>query len=356
MSILDSSLYSADLKKCINEVSFFSKDLHGKTVLITGCNGLICSALVDLLIFMNDECGLDLKILLAARNIDATRKRFLLSKYNFASPVLYDATKHFDTDEKVDFIIHGASNAFPKAIGEQPVETLQANLFGTEELIKLAKKNRARLLYISSSEVYGFLNGQVNPIKENQYGFIDILNPRSSYSVGKRAAESLCASYRAEYGIDFVVVRPGHIYGPTASMKDNRVSSQFMFDAAFGKNLVLKSRGEQVRSYCYCLDCAMAILTVLLRGNSGEAYNISNPSSICSIKEMASFFAKSAGVEVLFDLPTEAERLNFNPMLNSSLDSSRLESLGFKSLFSLEEAFFHSVNIIKEIYKKNKEY
>lgn len=353
MNILDSFLYLADLKKSATFVSSLSKSLYGKTFLVTGCNGLICSALVDLLISMNAVYDLNLKILLATRNINVTKNRFMLSKYSFAIPVLYDATKQFDIDEKVDFIIHGASNAFPRAIGEHPVETLQANLFGTEELIKLAKKNGARFLYISSSEVYGFLDGQKAPIKENQYGFIDILNPRSSYSVGKRAAESLCASYRAEYGIDFVVARPGHIYGPTASMNDNRVSSQFMFDAAFGRNLVLKSKGDQVRSYCYCLDCAMAILTILLLGKSGEAYNISNSSSICSIREMAHFFAKAANVEVIFDLPTEAERLNFNPMLNSSLDSSRLESLGFKPLFSVEEGFFHSISIIKEVYESN---
>lgn len=350
MNVLDSSLYLDDLKKCTDSLISFSKDLYGKTFLITGCNGLICSPVVDLLVSMNVECNLHIKVLLATRNIAATKNRFMLSKYGFVIPVCYDATKHFDIDEKVDFIIHGASNAFPKAIGEQPVETLQANLFGTEELIKLAKKNNARFLYISSSEVYGFLDGQMEPIKENQYGFVDILNPRSSYSIGKRAAESLCASYRAEYDSDFVVVRPGHIYGPTASVNDNRVSSQFMFDSASGKNLVLKSKGEQIRSYCYCLDCARAILTVMLIGKSGEAYNISNSSSICSIKEMASFFAKAANVEVVYDLPTESERLNFNPMLNSSLDSSRLESLGFSPLFSIEDGFFHSVNITKEIY------
>ena len=352
MNLLECTTYKIDIDSISQKINFCD-ELKNKTFFITGCNGLICSALVDLLIIVNEKRNLDLRIFLASRNIEKTIDRFSVNEKSFLIPFEYDATSEFSVSEKIDYFIHGASNATPEKFGKYPVETLNANVFGIEQILKNAMKSKSRVLYISSSEVYGFLDGQMAPIKENQYGFIDILNPRSSYSVGKRAAESLCASYRAEYGIDFVVARPGHIYGPTASMNDNRVSSQFMFDAAFGRNLVLKSKGDQVRSYCYCLDCAMALLTILLLGKSGEAYNISNSSSICSIREMAHFFAKAANVEVIFDLPTEAERLNFNPMLNSSLDSSRLESIGFKPLFSVEEGFFHSISIIKEVYESN---
>ena len=111
----------------------------------------------------------------------------------------------------------------------------------------------------------------------------------------------------------------------------------------------MKSDGEQIRSYCYCLDCASAIVTALFMGESGEAYNISNRDSICTIKEMAECFSKAGGVDLHFDLPSEKERRAFNPMINSSLNSKKLESLGWKAVFSKEEGFMHSVNIIREI-------
>ena len=175
-----------------------------------------------------------------------------------------------------------------------------------------------------------------------------MLNPRNSYSIGKRAAETLCVSYADEYGVEAVIVRPGHIYGPTASPTDNRVASAWSYAAARGEDIVMKSDGSQIRSYCYCLDCASAILTVLLKGANCSAYNISNPKSIVSIKEMAEILSKKAGASIKIELPTEKEQKGFNPMLNSSLDSSNLENLDWKGLFDAQTGFFHTVEILKE--------
>jgi nucleoside-diphosphate-sugar epimerase len=228
------------------------------------------------------------------------------------------------------------------------METLVDSIIGFERILRYAALYGKRVLYISSSEVYGRLNN-AEPIKENEYGYIDILNSRSSYSMGKRAAETLSSSFISEFGVDSVIVRPGHIYGPTASIADNRVSSMFMYAAAKGQNLVLKSSGEQLRSYCYCLDCASAIVSVLFQGISGEAYNISNRASVCTIKEMAEQFAIVGNVELKFDTPSDKEKVAFNPMMNSSLDSNKLEALGWNAVFSKNEGFEHSVLICKEI-------
>ena len=175
------------------------------------------------------------------------------------------------------------------------------------------------------------------------------MNPRNSYSVGKRAAETLCASYFAEYGVDSVIIRPGHIYGPTASESDNRVSSAWAYMVSRGENIVMKSDGSQIRSYCYCLDCASAILTVLLKGESVKAYNISNADSVISIRKMAEILSSSASVELKIELPTDAEKKGFNPMPNSSLDSTELCGLGWQGLFDAERGFSHTVAILKEI-------
>ena len=177
----------------------------------------------------------------------------------------------------------------------------------------------------------------------------DAEDSRSSYSIGKCAAETMCASYYDEYGVDSVIIRPGHIYGPTAVESDNRVSSAWAYDVARGNDIVMKSDGAQIRSYCYCLDSASAILKVLLKGEPVHAYNISNPDSIINIREMAEILVKNAGTELKMELPTEVEKKGFNPMSNSSLDGTELLALGWKGKFDAERGFAHTVEIIKEI-------
>ena len=157
----------------------------------------------------------------------------------------------------------------------------------------------------------------------------------------------MCASYQSEYGVQFNVVRLGHIYGPSATKSDKRVSSDFAYKAAVGENLTMKSEGKQIRSYCYSLDCASAILSVLIDGNAGEAYNISNPNSIINIRQMAEVLSAAGGVDLILDIPTQSEAAAFNPMDNSSLDSTKLEGLGWEGVFTAEEGLSHTVRILK---------
>ena len=202
----------------------------------------------------------------------------------------------------------------------------------------------------SSSKIYGEKSN--HPYNEDDYGLVDLLNPRSSYAQGKRAAETLCASYSSEYGIKTVIVRPGHIYGPAATPEDNRVSSAWAFAAARGENIVMKSDGSQIRSYCYCLDCATAILTALLKGASANAYNTSNPNAVISIREMSEIISRAGGACLVTDLPTEQEKLGFNPMSNSSLNSERLMTLGWRGLFDAPTGFGYTVEILWNLMKK----
>lgn len=347
MTVLDSKTYNQDLNKTISSIKNY-KSLKNKTIFITGSTGLICSAFIDLLQALNKQRILNLTIYASGRNIKSIQKRFNTKQNTNIIPIKFDVTKTLSFKPHVDFFIHGASNASPDKIISEPVETMISNFNGLNTILKLSHNNNARTLYISSSEVYGQLQTS-NSINEEQCGYIDNLNPRNSYGEAKRATETLCASYIKEYNSDIVIVRPGHIYGPTASQSDIRVSSKFMYDAAHGKKLILKSKGQQLRSYTYCLDCANAILTVLLTGEAGEAYNISNPDSIISISTMANYFANSASVKLEYNFPTKEEKSAFNPMSNSSLDSTKLEALGWKPNFNQEEGFQHSIKIIQEI-------
>lgn len=348
--IEDNRQWNDDLNRTLERLPILN-ELNERSVLITGANGLICSAIVDLLVRYNETKNGCIKIIAAGRSSKRAEERFgIYSHKDYFEFVNYNALdQDFRYDQKADFIIHGASNASPEMIIREPVETMMANFSGLLALLNYAKKvGTERVLYISSSEVYG-RKEKSTPFGENEYGFVEILNPRSSYPVSKRAAECLCVSYSEEYGVASVMVRPGHVYGPTASVDDNRVSSSWVYDAAYGKDLVMKSDGSQIRSYVYCLDCASAILTVLLKGNSSAAYNISNPESIISIRQMAEIISSAAGVELKIESPTENERKAFNPMLNSSLTSDSLTDLGWHGCFNAVEGFSHTVQILREV-------
>lgn len=349
MSIYERKLWLSDLDRVIVEIPELAR-LSGKSIMITGCTGLIGSALVDVFIRWNITHREKIVILAAARSEEKVLKRFLpYAAEKWFVYVPYDATS---TDNRLnyhcDYIIHGASNASPNKIVKEPVETMMSNFLGVKLLLDYAKDNNTkRILFISSSEVYGRKESN-EPFKIDEYGYIDLLNARSSYSISKRAAETLCVSYGDEYGIDSVIVRPGHIYGPTALFSDNRVSSAWAYAAARGENIVMKSDGEQIRSYCYCLDGASAIIKVLIFGKTGHAYNISNPDSIRSIRDIAEIMSMAANVELKMEIPSEAERKGFNPMSNSSLDSKDLLDLGWRGIFDAEIGFSHTVEILKD--------
>ena len=344
---MQGGIYQKDISKVIMNVPDIEK-LKGKRILVTGATGLICSAVVDILFQLNLVNDFCMSIFLAGRSGSRIKERFPYKKegedYTF---IEYDSTYSRSVEGCFDYIIHGASNADPRRIINEPVETLLSNVVGLKCLLdNIVCNHCGRLLYVSSSEVYGNKNSNT-PFSESDYGFVDILNPRACYPVGKRAAESLCASYGNEYGVDFVICRPGHIYGPTITMGDSRASSQFPRDIVSGKDIIMKSEGRQMRSYCYVLDCASAILTIMLNGVSNNAYNISNKNSVCSIREMAEAFAFSGNKKIVYELPTELECKSYNMMNNSSLNATKLEALGWKAEFSMSEGAKHTIDILK---------
>lgn len=355
MKLSDNKLWQEDIDRVLTGLDLSS--LVGHKVMVTGCTGLICSAVVDALIRWNCTYDEKIRIHAVARNVEAVKERFEpYSGEPWFEADQYDATESINAlKPDCDYIIHGAGNASPSNIVREPVETMVANIYGLKNLLDYSRKNGTkRLLYISSSEVYGRRSGAIDeradmPFTTNDYGFIDILDPRSSYSSSKRAGETLCVSYADEYGVDSVIVRPGHVYGPTAKESDNRVSSAWAYAVARGQDIVMKSDGAQIRSYCYAADAASAILKVLIDGQMSWAYNISNPASVISIKELAELMAGAGGVEIKYDLPNEVDKKGFNPMPNSSLDASELMGLGWTGKFEAQEGIEHTIRILQEL-------
>lgn len=346
MNLLQNETYINDIRTLL-QIALQWDILQNKTILITGSTGLICSAVTDILMMLNREKKYNIKIILAGRSAERIEKRFREEDYQF---IYYDAVSGEAPDIgdiHIDYVIHGAGNAHPTAFSQQPVETMLSNIAGLNVLLKMASERKiGRLLYISSSEVYGIKEDN-KPYSETSYGYVDILNPRACYPSSKRAAETLCMAYAAEYGTNIVIVRPGHIYGPTMTDSDSRAAAQFARNALRNENIVMKSDGRQLRSYCYVLDCASAIFTVLLKGKNGEAYNISNPKAICTINELAHEFSRWGGGEVIYAQPTDSEKSSYNLMSNSSLDSRKLEAMGWSPCFDVEKGVKSMIQTMK---------
>ena len=349
-TIYGNSLWLQDIDRTVESLPELS-ELEGKSVLVTGANGLICSAVIDVLMRYNESHGNSIRVIAAGRSEERIKARFkpFLDSESFRF-MHYDALSSEPLEFNADFIIHGAGIAHPAAISSDPVGTIMGNVISTNAILNhMAHTGRGqRFVYISSSEVYGRrTEGNLRPFSENDYGYVDILNFRSCYPMGKRSSETLCVNYAEEYGADTVIVRPGHIYGPTASPDDSRVSSAFAYSAAKGEDLIMKSAGLQLRSWCYCPDCAAGILKVLLRGKTANAYNI--PGDIMSIREMSELLAKFGGVKLIREGASENELRAFNPMNNSSLDGSKLEALGWKNIFDAQTGFKHTIEILRDM-------
>lgn len=343
--ILKNELYSTDLLKALDNIDL--SPLKDKSILITGGLGLICSGIVDLLHKYNEKENANITIYIGdiAEEFFGVRygeyKDIIYAKYNALEPLSFNF--------KVDYIIHGAGLSSPELFVNKPVETMLSNFNGVLNLLEYAKNNNTkRMLYISSSEVYGNKTTD-DAFIEDVFGTSSINSIRASYSEAKRASEVLCRSYASEYGVETIMVRPGHIYGPTASPRDQRVSSAFAFMAAQGKDLEMKSSGLTIRSYCYSIDCGIALLFALLYGESGESYNIGH-NEVTTIKRMAEILAKAGNVNLKIKEPTEEELKAFNPMNNSSLNNEKIKNIGYKDTFTVEEGLTHTVKILKEIY------
>lgn len=331
--------------------------LRGKNVLITGASGMIGSALADMLLYADKKYGYCLSVYAIGRSRKKLEARFCSCLGNSRLQLLeHNVMEPFKIDAEIDYIVHAAGNAHPAVYASDPVGTLLGNVDGVKNMLELARQKKAeRLVYVSSGEVYGQLGEEDIPICEEKSGYVDPVEVRSCYPSGKRAAETLCAAYARQYGVDAVVVRPSHVYGPTASAEDSRASTQFISRVVEGQDIVMKSDGLQQRSYCYVVDCASAILAVMLRGRSAEAYNIANPDSNVTIREFAEKASQSGGTNIVFEHPEDSERQGYTPITRAVLDSSKLMGLGWKGLFGINTGINDTIKILKEVQLEKKE-
>lgn len=246
----------------------------------------------------------------------------------------------------LDYIIPLASHTHPLAYSQYPVETIMINVKGAEHALELAQQTGATVLYPSTVEVYGNAQGD-DVFTEDYTGMLNLKNARSCYPESKRVSEALCQSYMAEKGVKVKIVRLSRVFGPTMLPSDTKASSQFILKAIAGEDIVLKSKGEQYFSYTYVADAVAAMLHVLLHGEMGVPYNISNEACDVHLREFAAICAECAGKEVVFDLPSETEAKGFSIATKAILDDARLKGIGFVPRYTIRDAIQRTIEIVK---------
>lgn len=324
------------------------EEMSNKNILVTGANGLIASYLIDFLVYVVETKKINLNIYALCRNEEKASKRFISHRNKeYFNLIIQDVCDDYNFKIKFDYIIHAASNAHPKAFLENPIGVIEANVIGTKKLLDYSVKNgNERFLYISSSEVYGE-NQLVEKYKEDDYGKIETMNFRSCYPESKRMAETLGCCYEKQYGINFISVRPGYIYGANYIEESTRANEEFIKLAIAGKDIILKSKGEQIRSYCYVADCVSAILLILLKGESGRAYNIANEEQEISIKKFVESLTEIANVKVILNIE-DTQNKGYAKIKNTILDSSNLKVLNWKTKFNIKKSMENIFFILKK--------
>ena len=333
--------YYDDIRK-VQDLHLPWEILTDINILIVGASGLIGRALVDTLMQLPDKT---FHLYAGVRDLVYAQSCFMRYKDDESFTLIQcDVTALIPFDIDFHYIIHAASYAGPAAFHNDPVGVMKANILGVDNLFSYGEQhNLRRLLYVSSGEVYG--EGYGIPFREEDSGSLDWASLRACYPAAKRTAETLCIAYAAQFQIETVIARPCHIYGPFYTSKDDRAYAQFIRNVLAGENIILRSSGLQQRSWCYVVDCVFALLYVLLKGKTKNAYNIADVRSNVSIREFAEMIALKSEREVIFDLPDNTGKNK--PIISQAIfNTEKINKIGWFPQWKLEEGVSHTLNTL----------
>lgn len=316
----------------------------GKSVLITGVNGMLATYIMLVLVYLVKQKGLHVDIVALTRNLDKTRAIYgSLLDEPFIHLLVQDVSEPLRYDGHVDEIFHLAGNASPYSINHDPIGILRANLLGTFNVMEFAReKSVRRVLFVSTREVYGASSEKL--LSEISFGSLDPLDNRSCYPESKRAAETILRGYYLQHGIGTVIARVAHSYGPGMKIhSDGRVMADFIGNAVRGEDIVLRSSGEAVRAFLYLSDAVAGLFTMMLKGEAGEAYNLSNETEPLPIYQVAQLICQLSpnDIQVVFSADRPKEGYCNYPRV--ALDNHKLETLGYKPLVSLKEGLKRTI-------------
>ncbi len=353
MGLYQNNLYMEDVHYVVNMDIPWEK-LKDKRIMISGATGLIGSFLIDVILENNIINKLNCMVYALSRNTEKAKIRF--SKYSNDPHLIfipYDVKNPFIQDnlKTIHYVLHLASNTHPLQYSTDPIGTITTNIIGIQNMLDFAVEHRAtRFAFASSNEIYGENRGDVEFFDENYCGYINSNTMRAGYPESKRCGETLCQAYKAQKELNVVIPRFTRSYGPTMLMSDTKAISQFIKKGIAEEDIVLKSAGKQFYSYQYVADSVSGLLTILLCGKNGEAYNIAEEHSDIMLKDLAAAIADISGKKVVFEIPDSVEAAGYSTATKARLNGLKLQALGWKPKYDIKSGIERTIAILKEIH------
>ena len=304
-----------------------------KKILVTGGAGFIGSHLCERLLKEGNEViCLDNFSTGSKDNIIhlVNNPKFKIIKHDIENPLLIE----------VDEIYNLASPASPVHYQKDPIKTIKTNVLGAINILDIAKKNNAKVLQASTSEVYG--DPEIHPQVEEYRGNVNPIGPRACYDEGKRCAETLFFDYYRKYKVDIRVVRIFNTYGPKMAINDGRVISNFIIQALKNENITIYGDGKQTRSFCY-IDDLIEGLIKMMNSNQIGPINLGSPNEF-TILELAQKIIKSINSKskIIFKpLPKD------DPKQRKPDITKAKKYLNWEPNISLEEGLTHTIKYFK---------
>lgn len=340
-SVVQEDMEDIVSRKCID----YSK-LDGKKVLITGATGMLAYYMTCVLMYLNDKKGYNITVYALVRNKAKAEKKFesFLPDKRF-NLIVQDVCETITIDDELDYIIHAAGGASPYLIKHDPVGIINANIKGTEQVIKLAMDKKVKnILYTSTREIYGKTE-DIEWITESDMGSVDPADPRSCYPESKRMAEQLFRAYHTMYDVPYNVVRIAHSYGPGMIINnDGRVMSDFINDVVNNRDIILKSTGEAIRSFCYINDAVTGMFMVLLNGVNTEAYNISNENEPYMIRDIARMLIEVSGKKLNLQYVENSDQSVYCNYKRVGLSTDKIRKMGWTPEVELKKGLNNTLS------------
>lgn len=349
---MSSKIFDEDIQYIIDNDENILKKFKNKQILITGATGLIAHILILALLKANKKLNLNLHITALIRNEKKAKKIFQESFYSTSLGfITQDIRKKIKIDKNtdIDFIFHAAAVTDSQTLIHFPIESFNTQVEGTKNILELAERKNAKVLYFSSMEIYGqpFINGKAT---EKDLGYVDPLVIRNGYPEAKRASEFLGRAYSEKRNVQFISARLAQTFGAGVEKDDSRVFAQFIRSAMANEDLVLHTDGSSMGNYCYTRDVIEALLLLILNGKNGEAYNVVNEETNVSIKNMATLVSTNFGTgKVKIIIPEKS--MGYATKVNLHLSGEKLRKLGWRPTYGLKEMFARTIESFRESEK-----
>lgn len=310
-----------------------------KTALVTGGAGFIGCHLCERL--LKDGYKVICMDNLITGSLLNINELFLYPDFSF---VRFDINNPIILTEPIHEIYHLASIASPEKYKKYPIQTLITSLTGTINVLELCKSKNAKLIYTSTSEVYG--DPLQHPQTEEYYGNVNTVGERSCYDEGKRVGETLLYEYRKNYKLNLKIVRLFNTYGPKMNIDDGRVVTNFIKSYKNNENITVYGSGNQTRSFCYIEDTLNGIITMMNSSEYGPI-NIGNPYNELSINNLVTIFGKLTGIELAVNHLPETEN---DPKVRNPDITKAITLLGWKPEISLEIGIARTLDFFMSDY------